>query len=374
LLIAFWRAKLKEGKEDYMSTEKTIIFTGGGSGGHVLPALTLIADLRSKYQIVYIGGRSGIEKELALKNNLKYFGVYNGKLRRYLSFENLLDLFRLKLGLIQSLLIMLKYNRKNTLVFATGGFVCLPVVVAAWLTGKKVFVHEQTSRVGLANKIASYFATKVFISFESSRMYFPASKVVFSGYPLRDEIFHPEINFKNLEKFPVKMLGKPLLFITGGGNGSYLLNNAVKIEIDKLKEKYVIIHQVGKAYIEEYKKINDENYFALDFIGSEMIDVMKKAQVIISRAGAGTVSELLALKKRSIFVPLKIAQKNEQYFNAIEAKNQLGSLMIDEDEFKKLSILQVLENFEKIIPLAQNNLSVMQNSKQKLINEIEKIF
>jgi len=355
-----------------MSTEKTIIFTGGGSGGHVLPALTLIADLKMKYRIIYIGGRSGIEKELALKNNLKYFGVYNGKLRRYISAENFLDLFRIFVGLIQSLLIMLKFNRKKTLVFATGGFVSLPVVIAAWLTGKKVFVHEQTSRVGLANKIASYFSTKVFISFESSKIFFPKEKVVFSGYPLRDEIFKPEINFKNLEKFPVKMHGKPLLFITGGGNGSYLLNEAIKKEMSELKTKFVIIHQVGKAYIEEYKKFNDENYFALDFVGPEMIDLMKKAEVIISRSGAGTVSELLALNKRSIFIPLKIAQKNEQYFNALEAKNKLASLVIDEDEFKNNSVLNVISDFKKLTSLPETVQAISSvRAKNFLLQQID---
>ncbi len=326
--------------------KSTIIFTGGGSGGHVMPALTLINELKNgSFQIKYIGGYQSIERDLVRPYNIEYFPVHNGKLRRYLSIENLKDIFKVFIGLIQSFIILNKFQSKNTLVFSTGGFVSIPVVIAAWFQRKKIYIHEQTSRVGLANKIASQFATKVFISFEESKAYFPKDKTFYSGYPLRADCFSNDNKDVVINGISLLTIQKPILFITGGGNGSMLLNELIKRNLETLVEKYFIVHQVGKAFEEEYKKLNSQHYQSLPFIGPEMIDLFKLATITLSRAGAGTVCELIAIGKKSIFVPLKIAQKNEQFHNAMEAKNKLNSIVIEEKDLTDECFLKALSEF-----------------------------
>jgi UDP-N-acetylglucosamine--N-acetylmuramyl-(pentapeptide) pyrophosphoryl-undecaprenol N-acetylglucosamine transferase len=325
---------------------RKIVFTGGGSGGHVMPAITLIKKLKenSNWDISYIGGRNGIERSLISEYDIPYKPVFTGKLRRYFSLENFIDIFKVGIGFIQSFFKFLTMP-SNTLVFATGGFVCVPVVIAAKLTGKKVFIHEQTSRVGLANKICSKFSDTIFVSFEESIKYFPKERTKLSGYPLRDECYDNKIRHEHFQEFKLKG-DLPLLFLTGGGNGSLLLNDLIKKDLSSLLKEYRIIHQVGKAFIDEYKKLNSDNYLAVAFVGSEMIDLLKSAELVVSRAGAGTVCELIALKKKSVFIPLKIAQKNEQFHNAIEARNKLGSIVVTEDELGEKSILQIIEEFQ----------------------------
>jgi UDP-N-acetylglucosamine--N-acetylmuramyl-(pentapeptide) pyrophosphoryl-undecaprenol N-acetylglucosamine transferase len=329
--------------------KKTLIFSGGGSGGHVIPALTLIAEIKKKYSeqftILYIGSEKEIEKKLTANAGIEFRAISTGKLRRYLSLENLLDLFRIIAGIFQSISMLFAFKSRETIVFSTGGFVSVPVVFAAWLHRIPILVHEQTSRMGLANKISSYFAKKILISFEESFKYLPREKTVLTGYPVRKEFFSPMQSSLKIKDKEFASLAKPLLFITGGGNGSYLLNIKVKESLADLTRNYFVVHQVGAKYIEEHAKLNSDNYLALDFIGTEMVELMKRAEVIISRAGAGTVCELMALKKASIFIPLKIAQKNEQYHNAKAAEIALGSLVITEDDFKNTSLNDLIDKF-----------------------------
>lgn len=347
----------------------TIFFTGGGSGGHVMPALTLIQSLnKNEVSIHYIGGYNSIERDLVKPYGLQYHPIHNGKLRRYLSLDNLKDFFKVWIGIIQAFKILYPYKSKETLIFSTGGFVSIPVVVAAWIQQKKIYVHEQTSRVGLANKIASVFANKVFVSFEDSLKYFPGKKSFYSGYPLRKECFTKDIKDVVIAGKSLLQINRPILFITGGGNGSFLLNDLIKRNLNYLTERYFIVHQVGKAFEEEYVKLNNENYHAMAFVGPEIIDLYKISEVTLSRSGAGTVSELLAIGKRSIFVPLKIAQKNEQYFNALEAKNKLGSIIIEEKDLTDELFLQSLNSLPK--PNLRQNINYG-NGSEYLLKEIQ---
>lgn len=313
---------------------KTLIFTGGGSGGHVMPALTIIKKINKnqEYDIHYIGGINNIERELVKDYRLTYHPINTGKLRRYVSIENIKDILKIFMGLVDAFKVLWKFNRKETLVFSTGGFVCVPVVLAAKLQGKKVYIHEQTSRVGLANKISSLFADKIFISFEDSFKYFNENKTFYSGYPLREECYNETIENITIEGINLNKIEKPILFITGGGNGSQLINKLIQRNLDVLLSRYFIVHQVGKAFIDEAKKLQKDGYLPVAFVGTEIIDLFKLATVTVSRSGAGTVCELIAVGKKSIYIPLKIAQKNEQFFNALEAHKKLGSIIIEEKE------------------------------------------
>lgn len=333
--------------------KKIVVFTGGGSGGHVIPAITLIKELQSQNacSIAYIGGRSGIESEIVPALGVPYSGISTGKLRRYLSVENFIDIFKVFMGFVQSLGILLKYRLKHQLlIFSTGGFVAVPVVFAAKIVGAKVFIHEQTSRVGLANKLCSMVADKVFYSFEESQKFFPEGKSYYSGYPLRREIEEKGGSvppLKSLAHLQIEGREKPLFFVTGGGNGSLIMNQLVERHLNDLKKDYLIVHQVGEKFVKDYSKFHDAHYLALGFIGEEMVSLMREADIVLSRAGAGTVCELIALNKKSIFIPLKIAQKNEQYWNAMEAVKKCNSLIIEEDQVGQLDLVKTLKDFLK---------------------------
>lgn len=350
---------------------KTIIFTGGGSGGHVIPSLTLIQKIQinNLYNISYIGSYSGIERKLTANFKLKYYPILSGKLRRYLSIQNFIDVFKIFLAIIQSFFILYKYNFKETVVFSTGGFVSVPVVLTAWLLRIPVIVHEQTSRLGLANKIASKFAKKIMVSFEDSLKFLPPTKTLYTGYPLRHNCFEKHIQKVVIKGITINDIKKPILFVTGGGNGSKLLNDYIKKNLIKLTKKYFVIHQVGESFIDEYSKIINQSYLPIAFIES-MIDMYKLSSLIISRAGAGTVCELLAMNKQSVFIPLKIAQKNEQFHNALEAQKKIKSIIIEEDKLFEFDLLKV--EFENLN--YNENLNFHYNSTQKIINEITNII
>ncbi|MBY0412857.1 MAG: UDP-N-acetylglucosamine--N-acetylmuramyl-(pentapeptide) pyrophosphoryl-undecaprenol N-acetylglucosamine transferase [Bdellovibrionales bacterium] len=352
---------------------KVLVFTGGGSGGHVMPALTIIKQVNrnNDYDVHYVGGITSIERELVKDYKLTYHPIHTGKLRRYISGENLKDVLRIFLGLIDAFKVLWKFNKKETLVFSTGGFVCVPVVIAAKLQRKKVFIHEQTSRVGLANKICSFFADRVFISFEDSFKYFDENKTYLSGYPLRQECYSDGIGKIVVNGRVLNDSKKPLMFVTGGGNGAQLINKLIEKNFTKLTETYLIVHQTGKAFIDEYRKLNHPDYIPLPFVGPEMIDLFKLATVTISRSGAGTVCELIAVGKKSIYVPLKIAQKNEQFFNALEAHKKLGSIIIEEKELTDESFLAALKEIGQENPM---NKIQKQNGLQFLVEEIEKAY
>ncbi|MBC7428825.1 MAG: UDP-N-acetylglucosamine--N-acetylmuramyl-(pentapeptide) pyrophosphoryl-undecaprenol N-acetylglucosamine transferase [Bacteriovorax sp.] len=351
-------------------SKKVLVFTGGGSGGHVMPGLTIIKKINqdSKYDVHYIGGIASIERELVKDYQLTYHPIHTGKLRRYISLENLKDVARIFVGLVDAFKVLWKFNKKETLIFSTGGFVCVPVVMAAKLQGKKIFIHEQTSRVGLANKICSYFATKIFISFEDSFKYFDDTKTYFSGYPLRQECYTDDINPVTIYGRLINDSQKPIMFITGGGNGAQLINKLIEKNFKILTERYLIVHQTGKQFFADFDKLKHPDYFPLAFVGTEMIDLFKLATVTVSRSGAGTVCELIAVGKKSIYVPLKIAQKNEQFFNALEAHKKLGSIIIEEKELTDETFLKAIHDIGKINPMTKIQ---KQNGLQFLVEEIE---
>ncbi|MDC1174575.1 UDP-N-acetylglucosamine--N-acetylmuramyl-(pentapeptide) pyrophosphoryl-undecaprenol N-acetylglucosamine transferase [Bacteriovoracaceae bacterium] len=353
-----------------MNKVRKIFFSGGGSGGHVMPALTLIDFLKKnnpEIEIHYIGDSKGIEYELVNSRGVAFHSIHTGKLRRYFSLQNFIDFFKVILGIFEAFFTLLSHPQ--SIVFCTGGFVTVPVVIAAFLQGKKVYIHEQTSRVGLANKISSYFATRVFISFEESHQYFPKDKTSFTGYPIREDFFNDtsETSESLSTSFQFVDASKPLLFVTGGGNGSQLINENIKENLDSLKKDFNIVHQVGKNFEKEYSEFNDGSYYSAGFFDKEIIDLLKCSKVIVSRSGAGTVMELLALGKRSVLIPLAIAQKNEQYYNALEAKEKMGSLLIEE---KNLTSEKLFSSIKLLKEESRDTKVANTEATSKIIKEI----
>ncbi len=318
--------------------KKSIVFTGGGSGGHSVVAFALIDYFRSQgvSEISYIGSYSGIEKEMADRNEVKYYCISTGKLRRYFSIENFVDIFKFLFGIIQSFYLFITKLRSYDIVFSTGGFVSVPAAIAGRVLGKKVYLHEQTSRLGLANKIISMFAHKVFVSFESTKALVKKECIV-SGLPIRSSL----TDITDSINTP-----KPLLFVTGGGNGSQLINTLIDSYKEELLEKFVIYHQVGKKFLNEYS--DSENYRVFGFINEELPAILNSASLIISRAGAGTVCEMMYLGKKTIFIPLKIAQRNEQYHNAMAAYKNGHALVVSEDELGCINFMDKIEEALKL--------------------------
>ncbi len=349
------------------------MFCGGGSGGHVMPAITIINKLNIglNCSIIYVGSKNGIEKKLVSRiKGVKYIGIRVGKLRRYFSFKNVIDLINVVYGILECLYLFIKTSNQKKIIFSTGGFVSVPVVVAAFITRNKIYIHEQTSRLGLANKIGSKLANKILISFEGSRKFLPEEKVIYSGYPVRDECFLPKKISLTVSSTAIHEIERPILLVTAGGNGSNLLNELVIENLAWLKDQYYIIHQVGAKSLVDYLKYNDENYMALSFI-ENIIELFKYADVVISRSGAGTVCELTAMGKKSIFIPLKIAQKNEQFYNAMEAKEKLGSLVVTEDDLKMASLQELIKELEQV-DIKSNEKKMSENSLDMIIEFIKK--
>ncbi len=342
-----------------MSKDKKIVFSGGGSGGHSVIAMTLIEYFRSQgiKDIQYIGSYHGLEKDLAHKNNIPYHAISTGKLRRYFSFENFIDFFKFIFGVLQCFVLFLGKLRTTDIVFATGGFVSVPSAIAGKILGKKVYLHEQTSRLGLANKIISKFSDKIFVSFESTKDFISKPCIV-SGYPIRSSFFNSK------EKI---IYNRPLLFITGGGNGSKFINDLVDDWFDSLSEKFHIIHQVGQQYINDYLEKRSENYEIFGFMDN-LPQVLSSADLIISRAGAGIVSEILALKKKVLFIPLKIAQRNEQFHNAMEVVKCGHGRILSEDDYQCSDLIGILNDLENV------KIDSLTTHKNKALNPTELIF
>ena len=333
-----------------------IVFTGGGSGGHTIPALTIMRALHSnQVDFYFYGSFSAIESEVIPKETSKqkifltYRKIFTGKLRRYLTWRHVPDFFYFFLGILQSFFYLLK--DRPQVVFSTGGFVSLPVVIAAWFLQIRVLIHEQTSRVGLANRIASRFASQIFISFDASKIYFPEHKVVKTGYPLRSSLYTPIKYPLIIHGTDFSLVKLPILLFMGGGNGAKMMNDFVHQHFFELVKHYHVVLQCGAQFWGDWKDRIHPHFTAFTFLGDELVELMKLSHSMVARAGAGTVCEVIALGKSCLFVPLKIAQKNEQFHNAMEAKKVMGAEVVEEDKFKHWKLEEFLECLKKLAPI-----------------------
>ena len=308
-----------------------IIMTGGGTAGHVTPNLALVPKLKENgFEIKYIGSIDGIEKEIITKENIPYYGISSGKLRRYFSMKNFTDPFKVMKGTIQALRIISK--EKPDVIFSKGGFVAVPVVMAASLKKIPVVAHESDMTPGLANKLSAPFCDKLCVTFRESLKYIKDNKGILTGSPIRQEILEGD---KEKGK---KICGfndeKEIIFIMGGSLGSQLINNEIRKNLDKLLKEFNIIHICGKGNIDESLN-NKKGYKQFEFVREELPHLMKCCDYIISRAGANSIFEFLALKKPTILIPLsRKASRGDQILNSKSFTKEGYSLMIEEEELK----------------------------------------
>lgn len=348
---------------------KKIVLTGGGTAGHVTPNIALIPKLREEgYEIHYIGSYDGIEKKLIENLNIPYYGISSGKLRRYLDIKNLSDPFKVIKGLSQARRILGKI--KPDVVFSKGGFVSVPIVLAAKSRKIPCIIHESDMTPGLANKICIPCAVRVCTNFPETMQHIPSGKAVLTGSPIRDELFHGDRN-KGLS-FCSFNDRKPVLLIIGGSLGATAINDAVRSLLPKLLEKYQVIHLCGKGKLDNSLK-NTKGYVQFEYIQDELCDLMAAADVIISRAGANAICEILALRKPNVLIPLSAeASRGDQILNAASFEKQGYSIVIQEkdvtDEKLFNAVNEAYKNSSKYIKAMKR--SQLNNSIEKIVGLI----
>lgn len=332
---------------------RKIVLTGGGTAGHVTPNMALIERLRQmNYDISYIGSVDGIEKGLIEGIKVPYYGISSGKLRRYFSWKNFSDPFRVIKGYFQAKKLLKELN--PDVVFSKGGFVAVPVVYAAKKRGIPCVIHESDMTPGLANKLCIKKATKVCCNFEATLSHLPAGKAVHTGTPLRKELFTGtrerglEINsFTN---------GMPVLLVVGGSTGAQRVNEAVRSIMPKLLETFQVIHLCGKGKTDpEYDHITGLRQY--EYVSDDLKDMFAAADIVISRAGANALSELLALKKPNILIPLSIGSRGDQVLNAEAFEKSGYSYVLHEEDLTGENLL--------------NALKIVNNDREKYISAME---
>lgn len=307
---------------------KTIVLTGGGTAGHVTPNIALIPSLQEEgWNIQYIGSKKGIEKELIEKTNIPYHGISSGKLRRYMSVENLKDPFKVVKGLFEAYNLLRKI--KPNVVFSKGGFVTVPVVLAARMLGIPVIIHESDITPGLANKIASKGAKVICVNFPETLKYV-GNKGVLTGTPIRKELFDGKAGVGR------KLCGfeedKPVLLVMGGSLGSVKINNCLRETLNDLQRDFNIVHICGKNNVDESLK-GTKGYCQFEYVGEELPHLFAMTDMMLSRAGANALAEIVALKLPNLLVPLsKETSRGDQILNANSMMKQGYSLVLQEEE------------------------------------------
>ena len=345
---------------------KKIILTGGGTAGHVTPNLALIPALKDAgYEIRYIGSYQGIERRLIENAGIPYDGISSGKLRRYFDLKNFSDPFRVLKGYGEARRLLKRY--RPDVIFSKGGFVAVPVVLAAKHFKIPVIIHESDMTPGLANKLCIPSAVKVCCNFPETLKYLPADKAVLTGSPIRADLLKgdrlPGLNYAHLSS------EKPILMVIGGSLGSVAVNQAVRGILPRLLETFQIIHICGKGNLDE-GLIGTPGYVQYEYVDAPLKHLFAAADVVISRAGANSICELLALKKPNLLIPLPAsASRGDQILNAASFAKQGFSRVLEEEQITPDSL------FEAITQLyARRRDYIEAMEKSSLNNAVETIF
>ena len=345
---------------------KKILLTGGGTAGHVTPNIALLPDLKAEgYDIHYIGSYEGMEKKLITAQGIHYDGIATGKFRRYLSAKNLTDPFRVIKGFQQAKKLIRDY--KPDVVFSKGGFVSVPVVLAAKHFKIPTIIHESDMTPGLANKICIPSAAKVCCNFPETLKYLPEGKAVLTGSPIRAELLQGDrlagLQYTNLSA------AKPIMLVIGGSLGSVKVNGAVRSILPKLLEQFQIIHICGKGNLDE-SLIGTSGYVQYEYVDSPLKHLFAAADLIVSRAGANSICEILALRKPNVLIPLSAAaSRGDQILNANSFAKQGYSTVLEEEKVTDDTL------FDAIHDTYENRRTFIENmEKSHLNNAIDTIM
>ncbi|KTC66017.1 UDP-N-acetylglucosamine-N-acetylmuramyl-(pentapeptide) pyrophosphoryl-undecaprenol N-acetylglucosamine transferase (plasmid) [Legionella adelaidensis] len=322
-----------------------IVLTGGGTAGHVTPNIALIEVLKEEgWQIDYIGSEDSVEKEMITAINVPYHAISSGKLRRYFSWKNFLDPFKILLGILQSYRLLRKL--KVDVVFSKGGFVAFPVVVGAWLNNIPIIAHESDLSPGLANRLSFPFVSKICVTFTPARNFFKKkTKVEVTGTPIRKQLF-----LGNKEK-GLALCGftkeKPCLLFIGGSQGANSLNTCIRQSLNHLIEHFQVIHLCGKGKVANSYQ-NHPGYFQMEYAKDELADLFAASDIVISRAGANSLYEILALSKPHVLIPLsRQASRGDQIQNARYFQEKGVSKIIMEEDLTPNMLVAAINEVQK---------------------------
>ncbi|BDG34313.1 undecaprenyldiphospho-muramoylpentapeptide beta-N-acetylglucosaminyltransferase [Saccharococcus caldoxylosilyticus] len=309
---------------------KKIILTGGGTAGHVMVNVALIPKLKEQgWNIAYIGSHQGIEREIIAKmDGVPYFPISTGKLRRYFDWNNFKDPFKVLKGTWQAYRIIKK--EKPDIIFSKGGFVSVPVIIGAWLSGVPSIIHESDITPGLANKIAMPFATKICVTFPETMRHVKEEKGVYIGAVVREELKRGDADKgRKLCQFEK---GKPVLLAMGGSLGSKRINDALRANLQTLLSDFQIVHICGKGNVDA-KLANEKGYKQFEYVHEDLPHLLAMADIVLSRAGANSIFEFLALRKPMLLIPLsKEASRGDQILNARSfEKSGYAEVLMEED-------------------------------------------
>ncbi len=337
---------------------KRIVLTGGGTAGHVTPNIALLPRLRElDYEIFYMGSYDGIEKRLIEDFDLPYYGIATGKFRRYFDVKNFSDPFRVIKGYSEARKIMKEI--KPDIVFSKGGFVSVPVVRAAASLGIPSIIHESDMTPGLANKLCIPVATKICCNFPETMKLIPEDKAELTGSPIREELakgnriaaydlcgFHPD---------------KPVILVIGGSLGAATINKVVREALPELLLDYQVVHICGKEKMDNML-LTTRGYKQFEYVKSELKDIFAMTDLVISRAGANSICELLALRKPNILIPLPAtSSRGDQILNAQSFESQGYSLVLHEDD---LTTKELVDKVHELYFTRQTYIDAMSNSRQ----------
>lgn len=289
-----------------------VLFTGGGTAGHVTPNIALIeAVTAAGWQAAYAGGRDGIEATMIAGLDVPFYPIASGKLRRYFSWENFIDPFKVAFGVLQSLVLCIRL--RPDIVFSKGGFVSVPVVVAAWLLRIPVISHESDVTPGLANRLVYPMCRRICVTFEQTAGELPGRKVIVTGTPVRQSLLAGQAERGR------QYLGiddqKPVLLVFGGSLGAGAINRQVRRTLQQLLETFHVVHVTGEGHLDPAMTL--AGYQQHEFIGAEFGDVLAAADLVVARAGANSLYELFCLRKPHLLIPLtRAASRGDQIENA----------------------------------------------------------
>ena len=318
-----------------------VLIVGGGSAGHVIPALPVIERLKaSGHTVTFVGTRSGLEERLVAQAGVRYRGISAGKLRRYFSWQNLTDLFRIVAGVLQS--IVLIGRERPQVVFSKGGFVSFPIALAAWLWRVPLVAHESDLTPGLANRLVMPFARSLCVSFPATKVHREGLNILHTGTPLRPSMLHGDAAAGRAA------LGlsseQPLLVVTGGSLGATSLNAALRDALPQLLKQYYVLHVTGAGKSED---VAMPGYDQREYVGEGWGDLLAAADVVISRAGANALFELLALRKPNVLVPLDArASRGDQIDNAAYAEAAGYSLVVPDEALGASALLDAVQRVQ----------------------------
>ena len=344
---------------------KRIVLTGGGTAGHVTPNIALLPRLKELgYDIHYIGSYEGMEKKLIEDCGIPYYGISSGKLRRYFDVKNFSDPFKVLKGYGQARKLLKKL--KPDVVFSKGGFVSVPVIFAAKRCHIPAIIHESDITPGLANKLAIPNAYKVCCNFPETLKYLPADKAILTGSPIRSELLSG--NRQNALNYCHLTEEKPVILVVGGSSGSQFINEVVRGILPELLKNYQVIHLCGKGNLAKSLH-GTPGYAQFEYANQELSDMFALSDIVISRAGANSICELLALHKPNILIPLSAnASRGDQILNAHSFEQQGFSMVIEEEN---LSNVVLLDAVQKLYENRDQYITAMKESKQ--MNSVETV-